>query len=75
MISTSIRSVFSFAFLAQLAAAQSLGCHDLGGVAPIQQQLLAASQLPKFAAVRRAIEVNHFFVQALLMAYSVRFSA
>ncbi len=29
---------------APLVAAQSLGCHDLGGIAPIQQQLLAASQ-------------------------------
>ncbi len=44
--------LFSFAAFAPLAVAQSLGCQDLGGVLPIQQQLLATSVFSGSNAVR-----------------------
>lgn len=55
--------LLSFAVCASHADAQSLGCHDLGGIAPIQQQLLAASQFGS-NAVRLDVPVGSLLEQS-----------
>ena len=47
-----LRAVCLATLPASFATAQSLGCHDLGGILPIQQQLLATSAFSGSNAVR-----------------------